>query len=222
MFATDVETQQKLADEDHKSVRRNLSRNRHLALPVAKRLLECDDVSVRQKVIEGIADLDTVRQMLENPDDSAFRHAIYNPLVIEHADEFVEHPHEDERTHLAFHIDQLSDAMFGKLVQYTDWRTQEYLAKAKKMTRERVEKLLDVGRSDAIWQLSARGKLKEADVLRCANHDDPAVREVIASNHAMSDDVFERLLKDTDNIRNALAYNKELTKVQKARIKAEA
>jgi hypothetical protein len=220
-FAADSTTQQKLADEDHKSIQRKLARNPNLALSVAKRLVTCEDNNVREKVLRDIADLDTIRQVLNNPDDKAIRAATCNPLVLEHATEFVDHPDAEVRAHLAYEIDNLPDAIFDSLVKDPERRVQEYLAKAKKLNRERIEMLVDIACPDALWELSARNKLKDEDVLRCANHSDASVREIVASNHAMSDEVFERFLQDEPEVRDALTHNKCLTKSQKAKVKEE-
>ena len=46
------------------------------------------------------------------------------------------------------------------------------------------------------------------------------MRQIAAGNSAMSDEDFDRLLKDGSDVCDMLTYNKKLTKTQKAKLKA--
>jgi hypothetical protein len=58
------------------------------------------------------------------------------------------------------------------------------------------------------------------DYQMCISHSDAELRQIDAGNSAMSDEDFDRLLKDDSDVRDMLTYNKKFTKTQKAKLKA--
>ncbi|MGI9263096.1 MAG: HEAT repeat domain-containing protein, partial [Woeseiaceae bacterium] len=220
-YTTNAKMQAELAAEGDKKILRQIARNSDLSAPVARMLMKSDDRWIRNCVASSIADLKIIRLALQDSDSEVKWAAACNPLLLENAMDFIDDSSNEVRESLAMHIDQVPEGVFEILVDQPGRRIQKYLASAKKMTRDRVAKLVAQASPDALWELTRRNKLNEEDYQVCISHSNAELRQIAAGNSDLSDEDFDRLLKDTDSdVRDMLTCNKNLTKTQKAKLKA--